>query len=464
MIPVSKAQVGRLLEARKKGFAQVGRTEFHLGLASVQSGYFCSRRLEKMVEMFQGARAKFGEPFGTMLRQRYTKRFLKLSNERSLTVVTEAHYVRGSGGGWESSDGVNGDTQWERYLPVQRRLFVAGRARIDASFTGQGDPVTVAELLPITDAQGAVQLVRKFPAIVFDLAGVVFRSDLIVLRMPGPITLLAGFLAMGLGRQYAVEIVGDFGALFNGRSRHQRVLGSFFDWGTRLVVRNAVAVRYVTALALQAQYPSSAEIQASISNVQLPDALLVSSRRERVANALAPNLLAVGTHQADYKGHQFAIRALPSILEKSPGAKLVLIGEGEYQPELKKLAMSVGVADRVIFTGRLPRERVLEWMDSSDILLQPSITEGLPRTVIEASARGLPCVGSDVAGIPELVDHRLLVPVGDVERIATAVRLLIDEETLYAQISERAIETAGRFTNSVQAPKFESWFNSLSSL
>ena len=70
---------------------------------------------------------------------------------------------------------------------------------------------------------------------------------------------------------------------------------------------------------------------------------------------------------------------------------------------LKETAKACGVEDQVKIIGQMPHDKVFEWLDSIDIYAQPSRQEGLPRSVIEAMSRALPCIGAKTAGIPELL-------------------------------------------------------------
>ena len=79
-----------------------------------------------------------------------------------------------------------------------------------------------------------------------------------------------------------------------------------------------------------------------------------------------------------------------------------MVGDGNRE-RLEKIISDLGVEDQVEFMGVMTHERVFEWLDSIDIYIQPSRQEGLPRALIEAMSRGLPCIGARTGGIPELL-------------------------------------------------------------
>lgn len=96
---------------------------------------------------------------------------------------------------------------------------------------------------------------------------------------------------------------------------------------------------------------------------------------------------------SEAKNHEFLIEIFARVMEKEPNAKLVLIGEGALQRATAQKAVALGVADNVIMTGN--RNDVPELLSAMDVFAFPSKWEGLPVTLIEAQAAGLPCLISD---------------------------------------------------------------------
>jgi glycosyltransferase involved in cell wall biosynthesis len=143
------------------------------------------------------------------------------------------------------------------------------------------------------------------------------------------------------------------------------------------------------------------------------------------------------------KGIDVAIRAIAHLPEP---AHLDIAGDGPVRAELEALA-AAEAPDRVTFHGRLPKDRLFDLLRSSSVAVVPSTWyENQPMAVLEALAIGLPVIGSDLGGIPELVDagrDGLLVPAGDDKALATAIgELLGDPERAFAmgQAGRRKIE------------------------
>jgi len=101
------------------------------------------------------------------------------------------------------------------------------------------------------------------------------------------------------------------------------------------------------------------------------------------------------------KGHKFLLRAAPRLIEEFPTVALVFIGSGPEQPALESLTRELNLQDRVFFAGF--RRDMLQVYASIDILVLPSLEEGLPLTVLEAMAAGLPILASRVGDIGKII-------------------------------------------------------------
>ncbi len=115
-----------------------------------------------------------------------------------------------------------------------------------------------------------------------------------------------------------------------------------------------------------------------------------------------PLLLSVG-HLIERKGHHVAIEALAELVKRRPGARLVVIGEGEERAALTALSSRLGVADKVRLTGALPNIELLKWYSAADVLLLCSSREGWANVLLESMACGTPVVATDIWGTPEVV-------------------------------------------------------------
>ncbi len=128
------------------------------------------------------------------------------------------------------------------------------------------------------------------------------------------------------------------------------------------------------------------------------------------------------------KGLSFAIRAVNILKEKMGDEKfvLVIIGEGEERGMLEKLIQELGLQDRVFLVGK--HEAASSLLRAFDIVILPSIKEGLPYAILEAGAAGLPVVASAVGGIPEIIEDMesgILVKPRNPDEITLAIDFLL---------------------------------------
>lgn len=143
-----------------------------------------------------------------------------------------------------------------------------------------------------------------------------------------------------------------------------------------------------------------------------------------------PVVLALG-RLLPVKGFDVLIAALQPLRKRVPGARVVVAGEGELAEELAELAARLGVGDAVTFPGHLSPVQVRELMATARVFALPSRSEGMPLSLLEAMAAGVPAVATAVGGVPDLVadGSGMLVPPDDPEALAEALAsILLDEE------------------------------------
>jgi glycosyltransferase involved in cell wall biosynthesis len=316
---------------------------------------------------------------------------------------------------------------WERYLSVFDHVCVVARVRaIDAEnppagwSRADGDQIELARLPSFAGPQ---QYLLKLPLIRAALRGLVKRGDAVLARAPSRETNLVLSALPDRSYPFGLEIVADphdvfgpGGVLHPGRP--------IFRWWDRQKLRRqcgtACATAYVTEGALQRRYPPAAgSYSVGCSDVELAEDAFVAAPRFASARRGPFKLLAIGSLEQMYKGMDVLIDAMAEVIRRGCDAQLRIVGDGKHHEDLTRRAERRGVAALVTFVGELPfGEPVRRELDAADLFVLPSRAEGLPRALVEAMARALPCVGTRVGGIPELLDPDYLVPAGDAAQLA----------------------------------------------
>ena len=174
----------------------------------------------------------------------------------------------------------------------------------------------------------------------------------------------------------------------------------------------------------------------------LPDEALKAGLRLAGARVLG----FIGSFYA-YEGLDLLLQALPNILTQLPDVRLLLVGGGPQEANLKQQATNLGIADKVVFTGRVPHSEVNRYYDLVDLLVYPRHSMRLTELVtplkpLEAMAQGRLFVASDVGGHKELIRHNetgWLFKADDVNALTQSVLAALQAQTQWP-----AMRAAGR--------------------
>jgi len=165
----------------------------------------------------------------------------------------------------------------------------------------------------------------------------------------------------------------------------------------------------------------------------------------RSALGLEPGQLVLGSVAGDkpVKGVDVLLRGFAQAVDQGLNAKLVVAGA---RPERwQHIATDLGVGDHTVFAGRV--ENVADYLQIFDAFFLPSLSESLPNVLLEAFFFGLPVVGSDVGGVPELIDDNgLLVPRGDAPALAHAMLKLAADPELRRVFARASRAKASAYT------------------
>jgi glycosyltransferase involved in cell wall biosynthesis len=150
-----------------------------------------------------------------------------------------------------------------------------------------------------------------------------------------------------------------------------------------------------------------------------------------------------------YKGVDVLLEAWPRVLAARPQARLVIVGAGSVEADMRRRVSSGAVGASVSFEGFVSEATKIDWLRRATVLVQPSHKEGWGLTVLEANACGTPVVATDAPGLRDSVRHGktgLLVPRRDSASLGDAIVTILGDDRLRAELGRGALAWAGRFT------------------
>lgn len=205
-----------------------------------------------------------------------------------------------------------------------------------------------------------------------------------------------------------------------------KLLAPYMYLMTKKYIKKSRNVIYVTSQFLQQRYPTNGNyIGCSDAIIKNQDDFNINKRIDKIANLHKENKIVLGTIGAidvKYKGQKYIIKALAKLKKEGiTNYEYHLVGGGKSD-YLIKLSKKYKVSDLIKIIGSVPHEKIFDWLDDIDIYVQPSLTEGLPRSVIEAMSRACPAIGTNVGGIPELLDKDYLFSKKSVKEICKILK------------------------------------------
>ena len=319
----------------------------------------------------------------------------------------------------------------DRYLEVFERItIVARRAEGNVDYT---------KMNPITSDKVAVVFIPDTRSSIKDYLNPVVNKKIktiiqeqlkedraIVVRVPSMNGAIAAKCCENMKKPVLVEVVGCPWDSYWNHSTKGKLMAPYEWYKQRKTVKNADYVLYVTNQFLQRRYPTNG-INAGISDVELNpvDKGVLEKRLRKIADH--QGIFCIGTAAAvnvPYKGQKYVIEALAELKEKGHTNFEYQLAGGGDATALQELAKALGVEEQIRFLGNIPHKNIFSWLDELDLYIQPSLQEGLPRSVLEAMSRGLPILGSQTGGIPELIGFDYIFSQKDSEEIALMLQKL----------------------------------------
>lgn len=361
---------------------------------------------------------------------------------------------------------------WKRYLDVFENVHIIARVK-DAEYNEvreflkcSGDNVTFIALPFVQGTKDPLKYIFSIPMSFFIGRKASREVNCAIVRLPS-IYGFAVLSAFKLRRKpFAIEIVVNPQNLQVMNFIMRKIV-------TYLLKRNALlanGVSYVTKESLQKDFPSRARkygesdryFEAYYSSIDLMDSYF-SESRDYMDHADAYSLIHTSNQMNDYtKGQKTVIKTVKLLADRGHDVYVTFLGDGILKEEYKQYANQLGISDRVVFAGLLSSpDKVRNELLKSDIFIFPTLGEGLPRSVIEAMAVGLPCLASPVDGIPELLESPYLIAPDDAEGYARKIEELLNSPQKLNLMSKKNINKAKEYRYDILSERRKSFYTKL---
>lgn len=355
---------------------------------------------------------------------------------------------------------------WEPYLHVFDRVKLLSRVR-DVPVAEQSwrrvDSNRIS-VLPLPYYLGPIQFVRQSGQIRRLMNKYFQQPGAIVLRAPSQLSNTAAAQLRKMHRPYGVDVVGDASAALAPGVVRARGRAFFRWWLARCQRRqcvDAMGVSYVARI-LQERYPANAKAETLVcSDVRLETNWILQNARS-FGVAGARRLVTVATLSQTYKGLDVLLDAIAECRQYKLPLTLTLIGDGRYRGELEAQAQRLGIANDVCFTGALAwGSELIDQLDQADLFILPSRVEALPRALLEAMARALPCIATHVGAVPDLLEKQYIVTSGNSRELAERIAVVASNPIRLTEMSSRNLAVAQQYASAMLRPKWDKFYRAL---
>jgi glycosyltransferase involved in cell wall biosynthesis len=275
-------------------------------------------------------------------------------------------------------------------------------------------------------------------------------SEFCICRLPSIAGAIACYESEKQGKNYVVEVVGNaFEALWF-HSMKSKIFALPFHVLMKHTIKKAPFVAYITENYLQSIYPTKGLTCGGIANVSLPksdDAILerrinkIKKRKEKEPIHIG----LIGSLDVNYKGHDTAMKAISVLKDWYPNIKLHFLGQGSKERWVQ-LAKELEVDEYVSYDGSLPGGKpVFDWLDTMDIYIQPSLTEGHGRGAVEAMSRGCITFASRIGGLVDSIEQKYLFSKQDYRTLAHYIENVINDKDFAIEAVKSSFEKSKKY-------------------
>lgn len=381
-----------------------------------------------------------------------------------LFFITDARFFQTSDGKFYAGEFSFSNILWERYLSEFEEVYVIGRVFQVDNFENLNHLVSNVIILPIISFDSPLSYLLNKRTISQNIKKYFQKHtpDAVIIRGAGSLGYHVAKFCIKRKMAYGIEIIGDpYDVFAKGVIKHplRPILRYLFTKFQKEAVYNAQSVIYVTKHTLQKRYPANDKAFSTFASDVFIENRINSVKKYPQNKTI--KLLCIGSLEQMYKAPDIVLKAVSKLIKEGKDVQLTWLGHGKFREEMISLAESFQIDSNVNFLGSVSGKEVIDYLDKSDVFLLVSRTEGLPRAIVEAMARAVPCIGSNVGGIPELIHPDLLVQVENEDDLSDKIELVMSSEAAYSKYSEYSIQRASEFDFSTLENRRKLFFKSV---
>lgn len=382
----------------------------------------------------------------------------------NLIFVTECRFYLAADGKHYADDMSYNNELWKRYLKSFDEIYVIARVFESEEVYDETLLVNNVTFYPIVGFDNILSFAKNISSIKKQIKQYLNPELVTIIRGAGPLGYIASLLCAKKKIKYGIEVIGDpYDVYAPGVVKHplRPMLRLLFTYFQKKAVKNANAVIYVTKESLQRRYRASTNVFSTFASDVFIDTTSSVDEPKKFEVGKRLELISIGSLNQMYKSPDTLLKAVKILVNKGIDVTLTWLGDGKYMNDMEELAVSLKIKDNVIFAGSVSAVEVRKYLDASDIFLLVSRTEGLPRAVVEAMSRGLPCIGTNVGGIPELLDQQVLVETENPTAIADKIQYFLNNIDFMSQQSKINVENAREYSFEKLDTKRNNFYNYL---
>ena len=210
----------------------------------------------------------------------------------------------------------------------------------------------------------------------------------------------------------------------------------------------APTLRRATAVVVPSGFLQQVFAKWGVDSIIVPNIIDLSRFNPADTNPHSPHVI-VTRNLEDIYDIPTAIQAFARIRRVHPVARMTIAGSGPRRADLERLCHDLGLSNAAVFTGRLDNDAMASLYRSATVMLNPSLVDNMPISVLEALASGVPIVSTNVGGVPYVVrsgETALLVPPRDPEAMADAALRIIEDRALAGRLATAGLADVRQYT------------------